>query len=226
MRNLIIGISLCFFSLSAFIAFRASEIDVDFTYNQPDRQTPELKDLPAKSENDQRDIAQEQSANRALVEELQARINQLEDRLLSTDEEMEARLEAERAKKRTRTLAVLGAGAFRSGQVSVNEDLLQSVQALVPDITASPGYRVMIEGHTDNLPISATAGKRYRDNMELSFLRARAVATILVQSGISRDRISVVGYGDTRPISSNDTPEGRVRNRRVEVKLVPAGKEF
>ncbi len=62
--------------------------------------------------------------------------------------------------------------------------------------------------------------------MDLSFLRAKAVAGILVKYGISPERISVTGYGDTRPIASNETDEGRAKNRRVEVKLIPEDKEF
>jgi flagellar motor protein MotB len=91
---------------------------------------------------------------------------------------------------------------------------------------ASPDNRVVIEGHTDNIPIRRSPGKRYLDNMELSFLRAKAVASILVKNGISPERISVVGYGDSRPIDSNETVSGRINNRRVEVKLTPEDKEF
>ena len=57
--------------------------------------------------------------------------------------------------------------------------------------------------------------------MELSLLRAKSVASLLVKNGISIERISVTGYGDTRPIASNETAEGRAKNRRVEIKLVP-----
>jgi outer membrane protein OmpA-like peptidoglycan-associated protein len=61
--------------------------------------------------------------------------------------------------------------------------------------------------------------------MELSFLRAKAVARILVKHGISLERISIIGYGETHPIASNETDAGRAKNRRVEVKLVPEDKE-
>ena len=57
--------------------------------------------------------------------------------------------------------------------------------------------------------------------MDLSLLRAKAIANILITYGISLDQISEIGYGDTRPISSNGTAEGRAKNRRVEVKLMP-----
>lgn len=130
------------------------------------------------------------------------------------------------SKNKARVLAVLGNGAFSSGQFIFDENLINSIKKIVPDISASPEHRVIIEGHTDSKPIRPSAGKRYADNMELSFLRAKIVASILVKYGIPLERISVIGYGDARPIASNATTEGRVKNRRVEIRLIPGDKEF
>jgi len=126
--------------------------------------------------------------------------------------------------KKARVLAMFGDGTFRSGEFVMNNNLKTAVQKLGSDIKASSGHRVVIEGHTDN--IRPSSGKKYMDNIELSFLRANAVALQLVKSGIALERISVIGYGDTRPIASNETSDGRARNRRVEVKLVPAERDF
>lgn len=126
--------------------------------------------------------------------------------------------------KKARVLAVFSDGTFRSGEFVMNNNLKTAIQKLGPDIKASPGHRVVIEGHTDN--IRPSSGKKYMDNIELSFLRANAVALQLVKSGVALDRISVIGYGDTHPIASNNTSEGRARNRRVEVKLVPGERDF
>jgi flagellar motor protein MotB len=126
--------------------------------------------------------------------------------------------------KKARVLAVFSDGTFRSGEFVMNNNLKTAIQKLGPDIKASPGHRVVIEGHTDN--IRPSSGKKYMDNIELSFLRANAVALQLVKSGVALDRISVIGYGDTHPIASNNTSEGRARNRRVEVKLVPGDRDF
>ena len=71
---------------------------------------------------------------------------------------------------------------------------------MVRDISAHPDSRIIVEGHTDSTPTKSL--------------------TILVRHGISLDRMSIVGYGDTRPIDSNDTEKGRAKNRRVEVKLL------
>lgn len=78
-----------------------------------------------------------------------------------------------------------------------------------------------IEGHTDNRPISTPL---YPSNWELSIARAIAVLRIFVNScGYPEKKLSAVGYADTKPIADNKTPEGRMKNRRVEfcIKLVP-----
>lgn len=73
--------------------------------------------------------------------------------------------------------------------------------------------QMQVEGHTDWI-----APEAY--NMSLSVRRAEAVANYIVSKGISRDRITTVGYGETRPISSNNTAEGRAQNRRTEIQLM------
>ena len=125
-----------------------------------------------------------------------------------------------------KVLSVFGGGTFRPGQDVINDISFSIIENLIEEISASPNSLVIIEGHTDNTPIKASAYKQYRDNMDLSFLRAKAIANILAFHGISLDRISVIGYGDTRPIDSNDTKEGRAKNRRVEVKLAPEEREM
>ena len=72
---------------------------------------------------------------------------------------------------------------------------------------------VEIGGHTDNV------GDNY-SNQKLSEARANVVRTYLLEKGIAPGRITAVGYGETRPVASNDTPEGRQQNRRTEVKIL------
>ncbi len=226
MRKLLLTFTILFFALSGFIAFKALSIMGSFpSYNaMPEKQEPkeiipEVDELSGK-------FAEEQAANRALVEELQATISTLEDKLSSKSEEPQPKVAAVQQQPETRVLAVLGAGLFRSGQVIIDEELKNAVNEFLPEILNSPDHRVAIEGHTDNIPIKPSSGKRYTDNIELSFLRAKAVALILEKNGIPFERISITGYGDTRPIASNDTREGRIKNRRVEVKLIADNKEL
>jgi OOP family OmpA-OmpF porin len=77
----------------------------------------------------------------------------------------------------------------------------------------NPDVRVRIEGHTDE-----RASEAY--NLELSRERAEAVKRILVGFGVVPDRLDAVGYGESRPIASNDTAEGRALNRRVELEVI------
>lgn len=117
----------------------------------------------------------------------------------------------------SRTLIVFSGRTFRSGQDVIQDVAYSTIENLVKEINASPGGLILIEGHTDNIP----TGKIGSDNLELSARRAKAIANILMLHGIPPQRISIKGYGDTRPIDSNNTEEGRAKNRRVEIKLIP-----
>lgn len=226
MRKFIITISILLYLLSGIIIYRALGIPANNSYYQKKPQVSKSKDLSPKAEDITFQLAKEQERNEAVVKELQATIAKLEDKLTNSDKADQVDVATQRTEKEARILAVIGSGAFRSGQIGISEDLVNTVQGIVTDIMASPDHRVVIEGHTDNIPIRRSPGKRYIDNMELSFLRAKAIASILVKNGISTERISVVGYGDTRPIDSNETAMGRINNRRVEVKLTPENGEF
>ncbi len=139
----------------------------------------------------------------------------------------QSKLNSSEPEKAEKLLTVLlGDVAFSSGEFVINDNIAKLIQQSTQRILSFPNYRVTIEGHTDNIPISKNWQKRYKDNMDLSFFRAKAVARVFEKQGISFKRISVIGYGDTRPIASNDTVDGRAKNRRVVVRLIPEEKEI
>jgi chemotaxis protein MotB len=87
----------------------------------------------------------------------------------------------------------------------------------VAKILKNHPYTVMVEGHTDDLPISTP---KFPSNWELSAARAAAVVRYLVDScGMRPEHLVVMGYADTRPVAPNTSPEGRAKNRRVEFLL-------
>ena len=86
------------------------------------------------------------------------------------------------------------------------------VSRAVDYLRSNPDSEVTIEGHTDHI-----GPKSY--NQKLSEKRANAIANALKENGISADRISTIGYGETKPLASNDTADGRRTNRRVELIL-------
>ena len=80
-------------------------------------------------------------------------------------------------------------------------------------MTINPALRIEIEGHTDN-----QGTDEY--NLELSMKRAQAVYNYLLEHGISADRLTYKGYGESKPVSPNDTEEGRALNRRTEIRIM------
>jgi len=106
---------------------------------------------------------------------------------------------------------------FDSGQAMVKSSAANAMSA-VASILRATGCNVIVEGHTDSLPIS---NERYASNWELSASRATNVLVRLINDyDVSPDRIAAAGYAEYRPIASNATPEGRARNRRVDIVLL------
>ena len=102
---------------------------------------------------------------------------------------------------------------FGSGQAELENTGLDVIDRLVPTLAASP-HRIIVEGHTDNLPIQT---ERFPSNWELSASRASSVVRYLQLAGIEATRLSATGYADTRPIADNGSEHGRASNRRVEL---------
>ena len=109
------------------------------------------------------------------------------------------------------------AGFFDSGSATLREDKLPTLSKLV-EIIQPHSFPVRIEGHTDNVPIHTPA---FKSNWELSTARATEVIRLLItRYGISPDRLSASGYSEYHPVASNDTPEGRAANRRVDLVIL------
>jgi chemotaxis protein MotB len=87
---------------------------------------------------------------------------------------------------------------------------------------ALPGRRFRIEGHSDNVPVGPGLRDRYPSNWELSAARASAVARYLIENhDVAASDLEVLGFAETRPVAPNTTPEGRSRNRRVRIAVLP-----
>ena len=112
--------------------------------------------------------------------------------------------------------------SFDSGYAEVRTEFMPALNKIASLIDNNSG-EVTISGHTDNVPI---ANERFRSNWDLSTSRAVSVAHEFMQlSEISPEKVIVTGHADTQPVASNDTEEGRARNRRVEITIV-RGKEI
>ncbi|PWY41866.1 flagellar motor protein MotB [Achromobacter sp. RW408] len=102
---------------------------------------------------------------------------------------------------------------FPSGQATLSPSGLDVIKRLAAILNKND-YQVSVEGHSDPVPIQT---RQFASNWELSSSRATSVLRELVRDGVAGSRLRAVGYAETRPIESNDTPAGRAANRRVEL---------
>ena len=111
---------------------------------------------------------------------------------------------------------------FDSGSAEIKPKGQELLRVLAMSLAENNNHNIVIEGHTDNVPLSTYLMKRFPSNWELSTARASAVAHFFEEKGeIYPQRLSACGYSYHRPVATNDTTEGRRQNRRIEIILGP-----
>ncbi|MDH5474601.1 MAG: OmpA family protein [Cyclobacteriaceae bacterium] len=109
---------------------------------------------------------------------------------------------------------------FKSGSTIVDEKGVKALQQLAHAVKSQKEIEIMVEGHTDNVPISSKQ-KYLQDNWDLSVLRATSIVRILTKSGVSENQIVAAGKGEYSPITSNKTTIDKQKNRRTEIIIAP-----
>lgn len=113
------------------------------------------------------------------------------------------------------------AGFFNSGSATPRPETLATLRQVAAALGRSP-YDLRIEGHTDNIPIHT---EEFDSNWELSSARATRIARLFLDlKAIAPERLSAAGYAEFHPVASNETPEGRAENRRVDLVVSPRAK--
>jgi chemotaxis protein MotB len=107
---------------------------------------------------------------------------------------------------------------FPSGSARINEHGAAVLQTVARRLESLPDA-IEVRGHTDNVAIGS--GAKFRSNWELAAARAATVVGLFEANGIDPVRLSVLSFGEHAPIASNDSPEGRAKNRRIEIRLQP-----
>jgi chemotaxis protein MotB len=106
-------------------------------------------------------------------------------------------------------------GSFTSGSAELRQTFTPTLARLGNSLAKYPGS-VMVEGHTDNVPVAFS--ERFKSNWDLSAARAASIADFLLNStSLEGGNVQIAGFADTRPLDSNDTAAGRAKNRRIEV---------
>ncbi len=168
-----------------------------------------------------------QRGRRSDVEKIEQLAQQLDD-LTKAKQLLEERLSKEIGDKQVKldmqdkglVITFVADILFSSGKATIKQDASPVLDKVARVLNENvPDLNVGIEGHTDNVPIKASG---WKSNWELSTSRALSVLHYLVEEkDVSPDRISAIGYGEYRPVASNDTSEGRQENRRVEIVILP-----
>jgi chemotaxis protein MotB len=177
--------------------------------------------------------SQAQAADlKAKLAESQARNEQLEqekDTALQTrkslEDEMRAALESKDVTisrlQGKLTVNILDRILFDSGEADLKPDGATVLRKVAGILASHPDLKVHVIGHTDNVPIKASARHRFPSNWELSTARATAAVRFLTENaGVDPRRLGAVGYGEFRPIADNSTAEGRALNRRIAITIL------
>lgn len=109
---------------------------------------------------------------------------------------------------------------FGSGSVQVDQKGVAALQQLAKAIRDQKDIHIMVEGHTDNVPISRKS-TYMNDNWDLSVMRATSIIRILTGAGVSPEQITAAGRGEFAPLAENDSPANKQKNRRTEIVITP-----
>jgi chemotaxis protein MotB len=118
-----------------------------------------------------------------------------------------------------------GGVLFESGATTLRPEGKALLEALLQVLQSESARKILLAGHTDDQPISATA-KGYKTNLELSVQRAISAYEFLRAAGLDPRRMGVAGYGEFDPDADNATEDGRAKNRRLEIILLPTPEEL
>ena len=113
-------------------------------------------------------------------------------------------------------LEINASALFNQGEADIQPEAKKTL-ADAAKVLVDSDYAIEVEGHTDNLPISTA---RFPSNWELSSARASSVVRLFIDQGVAAKRLKAVGSADNQPVQSNDSAEGRARNRRVTITVL------
>ena len=163
------------------------------------------------------DLATRLDAEKRARAELMRARNELEEKLKKEIEEKQIRLEM---LNKGLVITFVDEILFDSGKAFIKKDAYSILDRVAKVLNNQVKNRnIAIEGHTDNVPITKS---KWKSNWELSTARATSVLHYIIDNrNVAPERLSAVGYGEFRPVKSNNTKEGRQQNRRVEITILP-----
>ena len=154
-----------------------------------------------------------------LIREIHATKEKIEGSLQQQIEAQEVKIEEIEGKLKVTFVDKI---LYDTGKVEIGMRGQEALLGLADSLRENKNQNIVVEGHTDDVPIGLALMDKYPTNWELSAARAIGVARFLQEKGwIEPERISVAAYSYFKPVASNDTAQGRRQNRRIEIILVP-----
>jgi len=111
---------------------------------------------------------------------------------------------------------------YPSGKAELSADGRKALDKIIPTLKdADSDHRIEVEGYTDDVPVGKALKAKYKSNWELSSARAASVVEYLQKKGVDPSRLTAAGHGQYQPTADNASVDGRARNRRTDIDLVP-----
>jgi chemotaxis protein MotB len=195
-----------------------------------------LDGLQAASEALKSELATARAANQTNLDFIASLTNQIADlekekdavthASKSLEDEMRSQLESKDVTisklQGKLTVNIVDRVMFDSGEAVLKPDGEVVMRKIAQILQEHPQLAIHVVGHTDNVPISQKAQNRFASNWELSAARALAAVHFLTErAGVDPHRVGAIGYGEFRPVADNSTAEGRAKNRRIAITILP-----
>ena len=170
----------------------------------------------------QKDLTNSQSRIEALIKEKEAVTraqSEMENQMRATLESKDVTISELQGKL---TLNILDRILFASGEAELKPEGQQVLGQIASVLMQHTNRQIYVIGHTDNIPFRGSAFSRYTSNWELSTARATSAVRYLTEAaGVDPRMLAAVGYGEFHPVADNSTVEGRAKNRRIEIVILP-----
>lgn len=219
-----------FFSLFALLLFSGcvSAVKYDLKAKEADALTAQKSSL----EEQVNKLTADVDALQAKVKELSPKAQKAEqlEKATQTYQDLQKKLEKEIQEgkvqitemKNRLTMTMVDKIIFPSGSAEISKGGKEVLDKVVTILKEVKDKRIQVEGHTDNVPIVSVLKKRFPTNWELSTARATEVVRYVQETGgLDPKLLSATGYSEYQPVASNDTDEGKHKNRRIEIVLLP-----
>ncbi len=225
LKRLLFVLSVFFFLLPSCVS-KTKYLEANKNLESLEAKCNDLEDKNLQLSRDIEKLRLELEARESVIEEQKTVISELDGTKQKIENSMKEQIEAQEIKieeiEGKLKVTFVDKILFDTGSVEINQRGKEVLLTIAGSLKENENQNIVVEGHTDNVPIGMVLRDRFPTNWELSAARATAVVRFLQDNGgLNPERLTASGYSYYRPVASNDTEEGRSQNRRIEIILIP-----